>query len=162
MAIAHRLTTIKDSDKILVMKAGRVVETGKHTDLVKREVKYETDAEGHEEVVAGFYHKQWDTQFQESDTSVRRIREKIQELQYQITVHQGLIDEAYHTNIDRFQPPALKPRRLDRSASTLPGLPPLAMGRGVTAPANPDDLLDQPPQLGRATSAMVAHNQIFR
>jgi ABC-type multidrug transport system fused ATPase/permease subunit len=32
--IAHRLTTVRDADRIYVMKDGRVVEVGKHDDLL--------------------------------------------------------------------------------------------------------------------------------
>lgn len=34
--IAHRLATIKKADKILVMESGRIVESGKHNELLKR------------------------------------------------------------------------------------------------------------------------------
>lgn len=38
--IAHRLTTIKNADKILVMDQGRIVESGTHLDLLKQKGYY--------------------------------------------------------------------------------------------------------------------------
>ncbi len=40
--VAHRLSTIKNSDKILVMKNGRVIEQGSHTELMNKHGFYET------------------------------------------------------------------------------------------------------------------------
>ena len=34
--IAHRLATVKKADKILVMEAGKIVETGTHKELLKQ------------------------------------------------------------------------------------------------------------------------------
>ncbi len=40
--VAHRLSTIKNSDKILVMKDGRVIEQGSHEELMNKHGFYET------------------------------------------------------------------------------------------------------------------------
>jgi subfamily B ATP-binding cassette protein MsbA len=40
IVIAHRLATIKKADKILVMDAGQIVETGTHQELLKKENGY--------------------------------------------------------------------------------------------------------------------------
>lgn len=46
--IAHRLSTIKNADCILVLKDGRIIESGNHDELMKRE---------------GFYNKLYNSQF---------------------------------------------------------------------------------------------------
>ena len=50
--VAHRLSTIKDADVILVMNNGNVVETGNHKELLAR---------------GGFYHKLYNSQFEQSE-----------------------------------------------------------------------------------------------
>ncbi len=38
--IAHRLSTIMGADRIIVMKGGKIIQEGKHTDLIKKEGEY--------------------------------------------------------------------------------------------------------------------------
>jgi subfamily B ATP-binding cassette protein MsbA len=40
LVIAHRLSTVRDADQIVVMEAGKIVETGRHADLVARSGAY--------------------------------------------------------------------------------------------------------------------------
>jgi ABC-type multidrug transport system fused ATPase/permease subunit len=35
--IAHRLSTVRRADKILVFKGGEIVEVGKHSELIQKE-----------------------------------------------------------------------------------------------------------------------------
>ena len=46
--VAHRLSTIREADVILVMKDGHIIEQGKHEELLKK---------------GGFYHKLYHSQF---------------------------------------------------------------------------------------------------
>ena len=47
--VAHRLSTIRNADLILVMRAGHIVETGTHEELLQRK---------------GFYSKLYNAQFE--------------------------------------------------------------------------------------------------
>jgi ATP-binding cassette subfamily B protein len=46
--VAHRLSTIKESDVILVMKDGHIIEQGNHEELIKQQ---------------GFYYNLYNSQF---------------------------------------------------------------------------------------------------
>jgi subfamily B ATP-binding cassette protein MsbA len=63
LVIAHRLTTIKDSDKICVMRCGRLVEQGTHEELLACEIVREMQADGKAAVVEGIYRHLWELQF---------------------------------------------------------------------------------------------------
>ena len=42
IVVAHRLSTIRNADKICVVKNGVIVESGKHEELIQREGEYKS------------------------------------------------------------------------------------------------------------------------
>ena len=42
VVVAHRLSTVKDADQIVVMKQGRIVEEGTHSELINKQGHYYT------------------------------------------------------------------------------------------------------------------------
>jgi len=61
LVIAHRLTTIRDCDKIIVFDEGRVVEQGTHDELLEIPVVRHAPRGEHKEgaIKSGYYHCQW-------------------------------------------------------------------------------------------------------
>merc|ERR1712136_736875 len=62
LTIAHRLTTVKDCDKILVVAEGRLVEQGTHRELLQLKVQRAPRTKGVKgHVVSGYYREQWES-----------------------------------------------------------------------------------------------------
>jgi ABC-type transport system involved in Fe-S cluster assembly fused permease/ATPase subunit len=56
LVIAHRLSTVVDADRILVMSSGRVIESGTHAQLL---------------AAGGVYREMWDLQLKERENPVQ-------------------------------------------------------------------------------------------
>merc|ERR1712139_81560 len=63
LVIAHRLTTIKDADKIVVMRKGVLAEEGTHSELLTKPIVREMNSEGEQDVIQGIYRFLWELQF---------------------------------------------------------------------------------------------------
>jgi len=103
LAIAHRLTTIKDSTKIVVLDQGRVVEMGSHDELLAIPIEHETvEAGGKVKIKSGFYRHQWDTQFKEKGLTTDKLRTKIEQMQHEIDVHKAKL-HATRSNMSKWR-----------------------------------------------------------
>jgi len=40
VVVAHRLSTVKNADKIIVMEKGKIIEEGTHSELTKKQGAY--------------------------------------------------------------------------------------------------------------------------
>lgn len=67
MIIAHRLSTVKDCDKIIVLKFGVIVETGTHEELLQKP--------------DGYYRMLWYKQSEQSEKMQKEAEEKKKELE---------------------------------------------------------------------------------
>ena len=109
IVIAHRLTTIKNCDKIIVMEQGRKVEEGTHAELMAIDVvkskpapvpasapSFTCTAAEPEITVAGFYHLMWDTQMGEETfadatlMSAEQLRGKLDYYREQVAWLEGV------------------------------------------------------------------------
>eukprot|EP00746_Dinoflagellata_sp_MGD_P072318 gnl/MRDRNA2_/MRDRNA2_29360_c0_seq1.p1 gnl/MRDRNA2_/MRDRNA2_29360_c0~~gnl/MRDRNA2_/MRDRNA2_29360_c0_seq1.p1 ORF type:complete len:978 (+),score=236.21 gnl/MRDRNA2_/MRDRNA2_29360_c0_seq1:138-3071(+) len=63
--IAHRLTTVKTCDRIIVMDQGCIKEQGSHDELMKIPIEKSPDGE----MIQGWYHDLWETQHGKEDAS---------------------------------------------------------------------------------------------
>merc|ERR1719399_2010923 len=94
--IAHRLSTVKNCDRILCLDAGRVLEQGSHDELLQIDV--EKDANG--KTVAGLYNDLWTTQMgakdektAQTEAELAKAKKRIAELEEMTnTLHKKLED----------------------------------------------------------------------
>merc|ERR1712139_331213 len=81
LVIAHRLTTIKDADKIVVMRKGVLAEEGTHSELLTKPIVREMNGEGEQDVVQGIYRFLWELQFHTDADEEVTIAKTLEEIE---------------------------------------------------------------------------------
>lgn len=137
LIIAHRLSTLRSCNRILVMDKGCLKESGSHTDLMKIEVK--KDANGN--MIAGWYRDLYETQHgkDNSQNEVESLREKNQNLERELMklkeCNAALKKDAVAgLKLCKFQAPLNLGPTLAQHLPHL--LPPLALARQSSDPSN--------------------------
>lgn len=136
LIIAHRLSTLRSCDRILVMDKGCLKESGSHHDLMKIEVK--KDAKGN--MITGWYRDLYETQHgkDNSKNEVESLREKLQNLERELMkvkeCNAALKKDAVAGfKLCKFQDPSnLGPTLAQRLPHLLP---PLALARQSSDPS---------------------------
>merc|ERR1712113_83523 len=75
MGIAHRLSTLRTCNRIIVMDKGSIKETGSHDELMKIEIKKQANGD----MVKGWYRDLYETQHGKSEDShaVERLKAEL-------------------------------------------------------------------------------------
>lgn len=112
LVIAHRLTTIMDSDKIVVIRNGRLAEQGTHIELLSREIVREVNDEGEQDIAQGIYRFLWELQFARDGNEDVTIKETLKDIEEMETDNES---DAPGTPVNE-SPPTF-PKSLERGES---------------------------------------------
>merc|ERR1719240_1219820 len=123
--IAHRLTTVKTCDRIIVMDKGCIKEQGSHEELMKVPIEKGPDGE----MLRGWYHDLWQTQHGKEDNSERlealeKENEKLREAAAEMKADALKQKQAEEKEILRLQEQIayLKLQNIESSCPTQPNL----------------------------------------